>query len=212
MQQQYHASGSVRHTEKRRNGSCLFANRIARASLDAYTAVVPLDYRNEHKSQTCVAAVVAHFSTGEKEADGSNGQEKGQLQVMGLGVGTKFLPNCILREEESNSGGECYGRRIRDCHAEVLAVRAFRRQLGLEILEHNCLMDKRGQRLIDEASDIRQRGAAYSPILELVKGSDGGNGNIEPNAKRSNRRYRLKPNITLHFYASSAPCEYINYI
>ena len=205
---QVHASGSVRHAEKRRIGTCLFANRIARTALDAYDAVVPLDYRNANKSQTCVAAVVAHISAADNEGGGSiDEKDQGQLQVMGLGVGTKFLSDCILREEELNSGGECYGKRIRDCHAEVLAVRAFRRQLSLEILEHKWQMDEQGQNPNDAACE--QRGTAYSPILELVENSeDDGCTNLAlSSAKRSNRRYRLKSNITLHFYASSAPCE-----
>jgi hypothetical protein len=204
---QVHASGSVRHAEKRRVGTCLFANRIARSALDAYDAVVPLEFRTANKSQTCVAAVVAHFSEVNIEGGGRiDEKDQGQLQVMGLGVGTKFLSDCILREEESNSGGECYGKRIRDCHAEVLAVRAFRRQLSLEIFENTWQMDNRGQTPNDKARE--QRGTAYSSILELVESSsDDGFANLESKAKGSNRRYRLKSNITLHFYASSAPCE-----
>ncbi len=209
MQQQFHASGSVRHAEKRRIGTCLFANRIARTSLDAYDAVVPLDYRNENKSQTCVAAVVAHFSAVRKEGGGtSDVKDQGQLQVMGLGVGTKFIPDCILRQEESNRGGECYGKRIRDCHAEVLAIRAFRRQLSLEILEHTRqIRGERGQKNNDEARSTGQIGAEYFPILELVNEiADRDCRNLKSNDARNNR-YRLKSNVTLHFYASSAPCE-----
>ena len=208
MQQQFHASGSVRHAEKRRIGTCLFANRIARTSLDAYDAVIPLDFRKENKSQTCVAAVVAYFSAvGKEEGDPSNVIDQGHLQVMGLGVGTKFIPDCILRQEESNSGGICYGKRIRDCHAEVLAIRAFRRQLSLEISEHTRQIDERRQNINDEASSTSQRGAEYFPILEHVDGrGDRDCRNPKSNVAR-NRRYRLKSNVTLHFYASSAPCE-----
>jgi hypothetical protein len=208
QQQQFHASGSVRHAEKRRVGTCLFANRIARVSLDAYNAVIPLDFRNENKSQTCVAAVVAHFSGVGREVGGtSNVNDQGHLQVMGLGVGTKFIPDCILRQEEANSDGECYGKRIRDCHAEVLAVRAFRRQLSLEILEHIRQIDEGEQKINDEARSTGQRGEEYFPILEIVKEiADRDCRNLKSDVAR-NKRYRLKSNVTLHFYASSAPCE-----
>jgi len=203
MEPQIHAPGSVRHAEKRRIGTCKFANRIAQASLDAYDDVVPLEYRIENKSQTCVAAVVAHFSTVGGDED------QGKLQVMGLGVGTKFLPDSVLREEESENRGECYGKRIRDCHAEVLAVRAFRRQLSLEILEHIRQLDTRRQPPNNEANGTRQREVEYEPIFELMEESNHRDcTNLESTTEQCHRRYRLKSNVTIHFYASSAPCEY----
>ena len=113
--QQIHADGSVRHAEKRRNGSCQFANGIARISLDAYENVVPKSYRNINK-QTCVAAVVAHITSPNSTnvSEGAGVKCSNNLQVMGLGVGTKFLSDAILREEQlrgtivaDGDGGKC---------------------------------------------------------------------------------------------------------
>ena len=161
-----HAPGSVRHAEKRRTGTCRFADRIAQTSLGAYRSCVPQSFQQQH---TCVATIVAHFAS------------DGHLQVMGLGVGTKFLTESVLRADESNgpeaAGG--YGCRVRDCHAEVLARRAFRRQLCLEMKR----LVSRGASISESYSD------SYRPIL-----------------RRADGRYDLVQGVTLHFYSSSAPC------
>lgn len=206
--QQIHAEGSVRHAEKRRRGTCQFANRIARASLDAYEHSVPQSYRDANK-QTCVAAIVAHIRTADVEGnnEASNTTSSHHLQVMGLGVGTKFLPNYILQEEKlwgtessdenKNNSEQYYGKRIRDCHAEVLARRAFKCQLSLEILSDLNGPSNGNKKNTDDScrgSDFIEAG--YVPILERVNNDD-----------NTSIRYRLRPDVTLHFYASSAPCK-----
>jgi hypothetical protein len=108
--------------------------------------------------------VVAHFSS------------DGHLQVMGLGVGTKFLAEDVIREDETNS----YGTRVRDCHAEVLARRAFRRQLSLEL-----------KMLSRARSENESNLESYRPIMRhACNGTD----------------FDLVDDVTLHFYTSSAPC------
>ena len=209
--QHIHAEGSVRHAEKRRNGTCQFANRIARASLDVYGRTVPQSYREASK-QTCVAAIVAQFRNHHEcttqpagDHDGNTGADcNSYLQVMGLGVGTKFLPDATLREErilgtatgigrDNGNGADCYGKRIRDCHAEVLGQRAFKRQIAMEILTDLKSSKKQEKDAVHENSDEKSE---YVPILEKVVEQGG------------SICYRLKSNVTLHFYASSAPCEY----
>eukprot|EP00804_Cyclotella_cryptica_P018168 CCRYP_005934-RB/>CCRYP_005934-RB protein AED:0.06 eAED:0.06 QI:65/1/1/1/0.33/0.5/4/524/426 len=220
---QIHSEGAVRHAEKRRRGTCEFANRIARISLKTYQHVVPESYRNVQK-QTCVAAIVASFNildSGNETNGDPNTCDRLQrskealsshekLQVMGLGVGTKFLSAQTLQDEHQY--GAPYGNRIRDCHAEVLARRAFRRQLLEEILT-----DLQGASL--KVNDD------YIPILERVRGSrfDNAAEEIRDDSKLTmktskslrsgfmdvddrNVRYKLKSGVTLHFYASSAPC------
>ena len=167
-----HAPGSVRHAEKRRTGTCRFADRVAQVSLDAYQSCVSLSFR-EHQKQTCVATVVAHFAS------------DGHLQVMGLGVGTKFLTEALLRAEADigfDDGAAVrreYGLRVRDCHAEVLARRAFRRQLSLEM-----------QRLLHGVT-IESTFGSFRLILRQSSNGDG---------------FDLVDGVTLHFYTSSAPC------
>jgi len=225
MQQQIHAEGSVRHAEKRRRGTCRFANRVARTSLDTFDRSVPPSHRREdggdasERHRTCVAAVVAHFPR--RGGGGSSSNDGGcdddaddddddddddpmRLQVMGLGAGTKFLRDAILRGERLEEGG--YGKRIRDCHAEVLARRAFRRQIAWEMLSD---LDRDGGGAGGGAAAVHGVcgvGGRYSPILERVKERDG-RGRDDGDRDAAGRiRYRLRPGVTLHFYASSAPC------
>ncbi len=183
--EQVHGKNAVRHAEKRRIGTCEFANRIATASLDAYKSAVPKSHRDAMK-QTCVAAIVAHYSNKCSHSEGG----VGKLRVLGLGVGTKFISHDVLVEEQTDETNCGYGRRIRDCHAEVLARRAFRRQVALEMLEDlrkTSSCDTKAEAVDDES------------ILERVECTD-------DDTQASNICYRLKPNVTIHFYASSAPC------
>ncbi|KAL7525962.1 hypothetical protein ACHAXR_001240, partial [Thalassiosira sp. AJA248-18] len=210
---QQHAEGSVRHAEKRRAGTCQFANRIARTSLDAYERSVPHSYREANK-QTCVAAIVAHLRGDDSQETANNANDQGgdsnsRLQVIGLGVGTKFLPDAIIREEQLGTSEEDdgYGKRIRDCHAEVLARRAFRRQIALEILaDLKSSHNERGGKIIRNSREV-----VNFPILERIEHSDHDSNHIgdEENslhAAVASVCYRLRPCVTLHFYASSAPC------
>ena len=218
---QQHAEGSIRHAEKRRAGTCQFANRIARISLDAYEQTVPQSYRDVNK-QTCVAAIVAHFHIRNNTDNIDGGEENyynssNNLQVMGLGVGTKFLPDNVLREEQrlgtkklvtpendNQDKDECYGKRIRDCHAEILARRAFKRQISLEIL---CDLQNNNNTSKDIGYNNENRDVTFSdeyiPILERVENDTKTTNNIS---------YRLKSDVTLHFYASSAPCKWPFYM
>ena len=192
---QTHSQGAVRHAEKRRRGTCDFANRVARVSLAKYESTVPKSYRDIHK-QTCVSAIVAHFDY--QKYHGVNRElqvqpipevsSKDKLQVMGLGVGTKFLPASLLKEDRNNC------RRIRDCHAEVLARRAFRRQILYEIESD----------LYGDTNSV----SGYLPILEKIKNDTQ---RLKPDmeadeSKGITPKYRLKPGVSLHFYSSSAPC------
>ena len=207
---QIHSEGAVRHAEKRRNGTCEFANRIARTSLQMYESTVPRSYREVHK-HTCVAAIVACFKLDRQNSGGAyhnknDGDDRSRstyqsiqdhLQVVGLGVGTKFLSAATLHQDQS-----CI--RIRDCHAEVLARRAFRRQLL-----HEIEMDSDGK---------LNTVTGYIPILERVKEGDEHMLNQNDRSLKSNGigydaksaanipKYRLKTGCTLHFYASSSPC------
>ena len=186
MQQQIqiHKKGSVRHAEKRRRGTCEFANRIARASLDAYERAVPEAYRKANR-QTCVAAIVAHFQSNDNCDESVDPAPNDNLLVLGLGVGTKFLAHSLLVEKQAG-----YGKRIRDGHAEVLARRAFQRHIIEEIMNDLAL----GGRKCDDPQKL--------PPLVLERLDRG-----DEATKTAELRYRLRPGVSLHFYASSAPCK-----
>jgi len=192
QEQQSHKTGSVRHAEKRRIGTCQFADRVAQASVQAFKERVPAQWREENR-QVCLAAIVAHFQPGNDESCGC-------LQVLGLGVGTKYLSGeTILAERKSAECGDGdgdgdgdgttdehqeptnYGLKMRDSHAEILARRAFRRKLTLEM-----------QSLVEnKTTDV----STYRPILQYNSMNDGGKG-----------KFSLVDGVTIHMYTSSAPC------
>ena len=116
MKEQVHKQGSVRHVEKRRRSTCIFADRIANHSLQYYNQI-----KSNNDEQTCVATIIAKFDNDDN------------LQIMAMGIGTKFLNESTLHKEETS---RVYGMAVRDCHAEVLAHRAFQQQLCLELSHH----------------------------------------------------------------------------
>jgi Adenosine-deaminase (editase) domain len=196
------AVSSVRHAEKRRTSTCRFADRIAQFCVDHYREHVPSTFREEQK-QTCMAAVVA-FVDGNAGGSGvgmlgpnnfnkidsgvavkevASHTDVGRFFMLGLGVGTKFLSRELLDEEtkyqhDSATKLPSYGAIVRDCHAEVLARRAFRRQLLLLILQ-------------DIDSDV---GGESLPILQRVS------------LNSETICYGLRPGVSLHMFTSSAPC------
>ena len=150
----------IRYAEKRRTSSCAFADRVARLSIDHYRQIVPLE---QQLPQTCLSAIVSHNS------------EDGSLHVLSMGVGTKFLSESTLKEEHTSMP---YGRRIRDCHAEVLARRAFCRYVALEMLD----------------------------LLSCGEGASNDGRILERSTSCQGRKFGLRPSISLHLYSSSAPC------
>ena len=111
MSAQESSSTTIRHAEKRRNSTCALADAIAKAALDAWRS---LDVRTSR--QTVVAAIVLQH------------QEK--CTCLSLGAGTKTPSRAAVV-----AGGD---GALRDCHAEVLAVRAFRRYLYAALQSNGC--------------------------------------------------------------------------
>jgi Adenosine-deaminase (editase) domain len=181
------AIAAVRHAEARRVATCDLANRIARVSVAQYQMHVPPHFRLS-SPQTCLATVVAHYAAGDMTHDTASHN----LVVLAMGVGTKFLSDTVLRKSchvDDDDDNEMYGERVRDCHAEVLARRAFRRYLSNGI-HHDMSTEPQSALAATERHDTGDF------ILEQCHDA-AGSGKI---------RYQLKANITLHFYCSSTPC------
>ena len=190
------AKPAIRHAEKRRSSTCLFADRVARVSIDAYrTQVLRLDKDESAASlaPTCLATIVVCVSQCDDDSrcqinNSNNNVISNELFVVGLGVGTKFLSEQVL---EKLQAADDYGDCVRDCHAEVLARRAFRRFLTLEILNDLQINYSDDDALVEEDA------AHLSPrILER----------IDDMPTTQHPQYQLRSNVTLHFYSSSCPC------
>jgi Adenosine-deaminase (editase) domain len=185
---------AVRHAEARRVATCDFANRIARVSVAHYHAHVPPHFV-QAQPQTCLATIVAHYAAADSASDEmtcDTAATSNNLVVLAMGVGTKFLSDPVLMKAVSEEDhGEKYGERVRDCHAEVLARRAFRRYLSNGIY-HDVSSTK-------PPRTTTERHTNGDFILERCRPN-------HDSAGSSKIRYQLKANITLHFYCSSTPC------
>ena len=199
---------AIRHAEKRRTSTCRFADRVAQLSVDHYNATIPIEQR---PPQTCIATILAHYRKHEDELhkDDENDGATGLLWILGMGVGTKFLSESCLREEVENEKEDGYGSRVRDMHAEVLARRAFRRQVTLEIQDN--------LRVLEEETTERSLACSETNTLPSHPfGGDRKNNNDDRHGENmsilvlsnndSTIRYMLRPGVTLHMYTSSAPC------
>jgi len=114
---------NIRYAERRRTSTCLFADRVAKVSVDTYKSLIS---ESERPPQTCIATIVAHYrgrrddddddvcgayNDDDNDNDPAGGESntmsrrnrKYLLRVIGLGVGTKFLPESILKSEIMNS-------------------------------------------------------------------------------------------------------------
>ena len=141
----------VRSAEKDRKSTCAFADRVAQCAIEAFDrlcAAAGIEYR-----QTVCAAIVAV----DRRAGGAT------FSVVALGVGTKFLRAAQI----SADGGA--GRVVRDCHAEVLARRAFKRFLCAEL--RRCV-ERGGGGLLRPPSDSGGRfGVADGVTFHLYSSS-----------------------------------------
>ena len=201
---------SIRHAEKRRTSTCIFADRVAKISVDHYKSTIKIENR---PPQTCIATILAHCTAtvdddddnDDDNNDDNNDNNEGKLWVLSMGVGTKFLSEACLHEEVEN---ESYGYRVRDMHAEVLARRAFRRQLTLEILNDLQEQEQRNGTNKIANNDNNTNGKRSRSILVR---SGNNNNNIYENTDTDNNnnniiRYKLRKGVTIHMYTSSAPC------
>lgn len=151
---------AVRSAEKQRVASCEVADAIARVSVDKFRLLcneAGLVYQ-----QTCVAAVVALCTS----PDGSS-----SLHVLSVGAGTKFAR---AAQVFADTHGQC----MRDCHAEVLARRGFKRFLRREL---QCRIEA------------------------CEGGRDAGTDLLAPPSQHGGP-WTLQPGVSLHLYSSSAPC------
>ncbi len=181
QKQQIHVKGAIRHAEKRRISTCAFADRIAKVSINSYHNCVPLQWR-EQNQQICLATFVAYW----KELDDDCKGDDTCFQVIGLGVGTKYLSQKILFEDEASETH--YGVRIRDSHAEILARRAMRKYF-LNVM--NRIYDKHHAAENDKVE--MNCSSKNNEFLLLEFDSD-------------KQTFFMKENVTIHMYTSSTPC------
>ena len=171
----------------RRTSSCAFAENLASAAIaarDAAVAALPEPARARalaaSRGQTVLAAVVAR-----------DARRDPLLRVVALGSGTKFLRAADV-DADAN-----VGERVRDCHAEVLARRAFKRFLYHQMAVCAEVGDAPSSSTAPaRASSSSSSSSSSSPwhVLERV---------TSPSPRGA---FRVAAGVDFHLYVSSAPC------
>ena len=218
---------AIRYVEARRIGTCAFADRIATLSIQHYKEHIDETIRTNVLPQTCIATIVAAFHVTNPLSLSSLYQQQQELEVttppapivdlkvLAMGVGTKFLSEQVLKSEQIFKPDETnksatpgittvsstqYGTRIRDCHAEVLCRRAFRKYL------FDCIEQFEVEVLSGMASSKGNRNDIS--ILERYMVSNGNtlSSSGMNHENRPQSLYQLRPDVSLHMYCSSTPC------
>ena len=106
---------------------------VARACLEALGPAALAEVAGPGRQGVVAGFVLAWESGAEGGAPRKRPREEVASSLplpfaVALGTGTKFLPNALL-----SGPGACTGRLVRDCHAEVIARRALKRFLLLEV-------------------------------------------------------------------------------
>jgi hypothetical protein len=183
---------SVRSAESDRKSSCLFADRVAKLSIDFFKEHCPKNLQNAYK-QTVVSTFVVQFPN-QHVQEGNKLDQRDvdyatDLVVASLGVGTKFMSANDITLHRTLQDGEYAGDKvIRDSHAEVLARRGFLRYL-YDQLELFLFLKEQGSLLdADSLKDFQSLCIFESSTLPL------------------GARASLKPDVRIHMYTSSQPC------
>ena len=185
------AGGRDAEHAARRTSSCAFADNVAAAAMRAYDAVLAhlahLDpSRPTERGQTVLAAVVARDARCVPP----------RLRVVSLGAGTKFMRAADIDADALS------GTKVRDCHAEVLARRGMKRFLYAQIrAARRRSRDAENVRRGEETRKRHEPPVAVEEEEWLV---------LEPvpddAASDAPESWRVRPEVSFHLYASSAPC------
>jgi hypothetical protein len=211
---------NIRHSEKNRVSSSLFADAAAQIVLRAFRTVCPTDLQHSVQ-QTVVAGVVACRGGTQSRGTGVNANSEEpalrkdqdevktsdttcdrfidrypggiELECIALGMGTKFLRTMELMQDTA-------GCKIRDSHAEVLANRALKIFLYEEIARHLQHLDNGSADRPSQQTSSCDDDFVLEPIVDASCHVEGRPSQV------GLRGFRLRQNVTLHFYCSSQPC------
>ena len=135
--------------------------------------------------------------------------------MVALGAGTKFMPcDALAADDELGAGA-----RVRDCHAEVLARRAFKRFLYSQLRVAAAawrLQHSRGRRPQQQQQTAAESAPwcilepcfanAAAAAADADVDADAGGGDFNSEGHGWPRRWRVRPGVTFHLYTSSTPC------
>ena len=172
-----------------------FGDRVAASAAAAYRHRCPGHAANT-RGAAVIAAIVAYDETADKRlAPGPMARSSstiwGDLRVLSLGVGTKFMPPPVA-EVAARAGTERWEAVVHDSHAEVLARRALLRVLYREIQEITQEMTFRTS--VDTEGGVNSGAQSSAIPWRLLQAAGPGKG------------FEQRPGVSLHLYVSTAPC------
>ena len=171
-----------RHGEKSRQSSCAFAESVAKVAIETFERLREKTERKYNLSAETTTAPLRTVMSAFIALDARTNA----MTCLTLANGTKTISDEEFdreMEKKSNERGK-----LRDLHAEVLARRALKRYLALEM---KALVSSEG---CEDDED--------SFLLERIEntaddGKDGGRDRI---------LFRMKAHKSIHLYVSSCPC------
>jgi hypothetical protein len=177
----------MRSAEKKRTSTCSFADEIARISIEEYHRLCPDALLGSYK-QTVLSTILC-----ENLDDHS-------LKIISFGVGTKYMKYHFV-DHKTNKLSQQHLKCLRDCHAEILARRGFLCYLyrEIEILFQSVLLSIQNNPYFDLSTIHTSLLEFEIPSLPMKRNSD-------RESKLSQVRVKLRNNIRIHLYTSSAPC------
>ena len=189
-----HPSDANRHVDS----SSLFADRVAAHAAATYRHRCP-EHFSATRGAAVVAAVVAHETARGAERGTPGGDDA--MVVVALGVGTKFMPAPVAAAAAAG-GDDAWAKVVHDSHAEVLARRALLRFLNREMRELARAASARDRNETNEthpgrpaaAPDATTSATRVGETFRVLECAGDGRG------------FRVRGNVTLHLYVSTAPC------
>ena len=164
-------TNAVRSAEKTRKSTCSFADRCGALSIEEFKRRCPLHMENAYQQTVLATIIVENRITS-------------TLRVVAMGVGTKFMSTYHCNDLGDPTPKHLFC--VRDCHAEILARRAF---LLYMYKEMECLLQ-------DRLSN-RESGLGDTSILEWTPTCD---------ASTFTPPFQVRDSMHIHMYTSSMPC------
>ncbi|EFA85840.1 adenosine deaminase acting on tRNA 1 [Heterostelium album PN500] len=179
-----------------KSNSTLLKDRIARLSIDHYEKLAKKGKPNE-KEWTVIASIVAIESMNNDITNNNNNNnqnnidiDNSKMTVLSIGTGNR----CVGKQSMSLNGDV-----INDSHAEIICKRSFQRYLYNDIIALLSNIDNNNNSNKNNNNNNQYKSIILQPI-------ENNNNNNKNNKNNSHTLFKLKDNVSIHFYVNQTPC------